>query len=47
MQRDLFSLCVQTTENYGVVNYHDLYRVRLTVVVNKSGFVRPETWAQN
>ena len=28
------------TENYGLLNYYGLYRVRLAVVVDRSGFVR-------
>ena len=31
------------TKNYSVLNFNSLYRVRLAMVVNKSGFVRPET----
>ena len=43
IQRDLFCFCVQTDRNYDALNYNSLYRVHLTVVVNKSGFVCPET----
>ena len=43
MQLDLFTCVFKLTENYGLLNYYGLYRVRLTVVVNKSGFVRPES----
>ena len=28
------------TENYGLLNYYSLYRVRLAVVVDRSGFVQ-------
>ena len=38
-----FSSVFKLTENYGLLNYNSLYRVRLAVVVNKSGFVRPKT----
>ena len=43
MQRDYFASVFKLTENYGLLNYTSLYRVRLAKVVNKSGFVRPET----
>ena len=47
MQHDLFCFCGQTDQNYGVLIYYSLYRVRSAVVANKSGFVCPETWTQN
>ena len=42
MERDLFCFCVQADRKLRSF-YYGLYRVRLAVVVNKSGFVRPET----
>ena len=43
MQRNCFASVFKLTENYGVLNYNTLYRVRLAMVVNNSDFVRPET----
>ena len=43
MQPVYFASVLKLTENYSVLNYNSLYRVRLAIVVNKSGFVRPET----
>ena len=42
MQRDLF-----WTKNCDVLSYNSLYRVHLEAVVDKSGFVRPETLTRN
>ena len=47
MQPVYFASVLKLTENYSLLNYNSLYRVRLAIVVNKSGFVRPETWSQN
>ena len=43
MQRHFFASVFKLTENYGPLNYYGLYRVRLAVVVNRLGFVCPET----
>ena len=42
-----FASVFKLTENYSVLNYYGLYRVRLTVAINKSGFVQPDIGAQN
>ena len=38
MQPVYFASVLKLTENYTVLNYNSLYRVRLAIVVNKSGF---------
>ena len=38
-----FGAVFKLAENYDLLTYYSLYRVRLRAVVNKSGFVRPET----
>ena len=38
-----FGSVFKLTENYDLLNYNSLYIVRLAAVVNKLGFVRPET----
>ena len=43
MQRVCFASVFKLTENYGVLNNNSFHRVRLAMVVSKSGFVRPET----
>ena len=42
-----FGTVFKLTESYYLLNYNSLYRVRLTVDVNKSGFVRPKTRTKN
>ena len=47
MQRDIFCFCVETDRKLQWFKLLFCNRVQLAVVVNKSGFVHPETWNQN
>ena len=38
MQPVYFASVLKLTENYSVLNYNSLYRVRLAIVLNKLGF---------